>query len=69
MLVNLADLYYGRNIDIVTLNKERRGGIFSECCTESFKETFLWYFNEVLFEIVKKNLNNKDLGGTTPTAQ
>ena len=48
LLVNLASLYNERNPDIGTLKKDR-GGIFSECCKEIFKEIFLHYVNEVLF--------------------
>ena len=63
----MADLDNGRNPDIGTLNKYR-DDIFSECCAESFKEKFLRYVNEVLFEMVKTALKDTYLGGTTPTA-
>ena len=66
LLVNLADLDNGRKPDIGTPKKDR-GDIFSECCAESFKGTFLRYVNEVLFEMVKTALNYTYLGGTTPT--
>ena len=46
--VHLVALYCGRKPDIGTLKKER-GGIFSECCTESFKKKILIYVNEVQF--------------------
>ena len=44
-----------------------RDGIFLECCAKSFKENFLCYFNEVLFETVKIVLKDVYFGGTTPT--
>ena len=66
-LVHLADLYNGRNPDIGTLKKDR-GGIFSECCTKSFKGDFLRYVNEVLFEMVITSLKDTYLGGETPAA-
>ena len=50
ILVNLIALYYGIKPDIITL-KKKIGDIFSECFTESFKEKFLQYINEVLFEM------------------
>ena len=53
--------------DIGTL-KKYRGDIFSECCAKIFKTKFLNYVNEVLFEMVKRALKDKYLGGTTPTA-
>ena len=52
-LVHLAALENVRKPNIGTLNKEK-GYIFSELCTESFKEKFLRYVNEVLFEMVKQ---------------
>ena len=57
ILLHLTALYNGRNTDIGTLKKEK-GDIFSEFCTESFKEKFLRYVNEVLFEMVKSDLND-----------
>ena len=65
--VHLAALDYGRNPDIGTLKKYREG-IFSECCTESFKKKLLWYVNEVLFEMVKTALKDKYPGTETPKA-
>ena len=53
LLFHLAALENGRKSDIFTLKKER-GGIFSECGTKIFKEKFLRYVNEVLFEMVKQ---------------
>ena len=67
ILFHLADLDNGRKPDIGTLKKDN-GDIFSECWAESFKEIFLCYVNEVLFEMVKISLNDTYLGGTTPTA-
>ena len=67
ILFHLADLDNGRKPDIGTLKKDN-GDIFSECCAESFKENFLCYVNEVLFEIVKTALKDKYLGRTTRTA-
>ena len=67
LLVHLVALDNGRNSDIGTLKKDR-GDIFLECCAESFKEIFLCYVNEIIFEMVKTALNNTYLGGTTPTA-
>ena len=49
--IHLAPWANGRKPDIGTLKKDR-GDIFPECCSESFKEIFLRYVNEVLFEIV-----------------
>ena len=57
----------GRKPDICTLKKDR-GGIFPECFVGSFKENFLCYGNEVLFEMFKTSLKGIYLGGTTPTA-
>ena len=57
LLVHFAALGGGRKTDISTLKKER-GGLFSKCCTKSFKAKFLCYTNEVLFEMVKTALNN-----------
>ena len=48
LIVHLAALDNGRKPDIGTLKKES-GYIFSEFCTESFKEKSLRYVNEVLF--------------------
>ena len=67
LIVHLVVLYYGRNPDIGKIKKDR-GGIFSECCAESFKAEFLRYVNEVLFGVVKTALKGAYLGGTTPTA-
>ena len=67
LMVHLAALGNGRKPDIGTLKKEK-GGIFLECCTDSFKEKFLRYVNEFLFEMVKTALKDTYLGGTTPTA-
>ena len=67
ILFHLEALDYFIKTDIGTLNKER-GDIFSKCFTEIFKEKLLKYVNEVLFEMVKKSLNDTYLGGTTPTA-
>ena len=67
ILVHLADLENGINLDIDT-HKKYRGDIFSECCTETFKEIFIHYVNEVIFEMVKTALNYTYLGGKTPTA-
>ena len=67
LLFHLSDLDNVRNPDIGTLKREK-GNIFSEFCTESSKAKFLRYVNEVLFEMVKKNLKDTYLGGTTPTA-
>ena len=66
LLFHLGDLDYGRNPDIGTLKKER-GGIFSECCKETFKEKFPQYVNVVLFEMVKKSLKDTYIWGKTPT--
>ena len=66
ILVHLAALENGRKSDIFTLKKER-GGIFSECGTKIFKEKFLRYVNELLFEMVKIYLKDTHLGVTTPT--
>ena len=66
LLVHLEALENGINTDIGTLNKER-GEIFSECCTEIFKQKLLSYVNEVLFEMVKTALKDTHLGGKTPT--
>ena len=59
-----------RKLDIGTLSKKnkKKGDIFSECCTESFKAKFLRYVNKVLFEIVKTSLKDTYLGGETPIA-
>ena len=51
LLVHLVALDNGRKPDIDTLKKDRCD-IFSECCAEILKETFLRYVNEVLFEMV-----------------
>ena len=67
LLLQLADLENQRNPEIGTLKKEE-GDIFSECFTESFKEEFLRYVNQFLFEMVKTALKDIYLGGTTPTA-
>ena len=53
--------------EIGTLKKEK-GDVFSECCTESFKENILRYVNEVLFEVVKTALKDTYLGETTTTS-
>ena len=53
MLGHFAALDNGKNPNIGTLQKDR-GDIFLECCTEIFKEDFLRYFNEVIFEMVKQ---------------
>ena len=66
LMVHLASLDNERKTDIVILNKEK-GDIFSECCAESFKEKFLQYVDEVLFERFKIALKEAYLGGTTPT--
>ena len=66
LLFQLLPFYYGRKPDIGTLKKER-GDIFSECFTESFKEKFLQYINEVLFKM-EKSLNDTYIGETTSTA-
>ena len=66
LLVHLADLDNGIKPDIGTLKKER-GDIFSECFTESFKEKYLKYVNEVTFEMFKTSLKDTCSGGTTPT--
>ena len=67
ILVHLVALDNGINPDIAKL-KKYRGDIFSEWYTESFKETFLRYVNEVLFKMVKTSWKGTYLGGTTPTA-
>ena len=67
LLFHLVDLENGRKPYIGTLKKEK-GDIFSEYCTDSFKEKILIYVNEVLFEMVKTALKDKYLGTTTPTA-
>ena len=63
----MADLENGIKPDIDT-HKKYRGDIFLECCTDIFKEIFIHYVNEVLFEMVKTALNDTYLGGKTPTA-
>ena len=63
----MADFENGRNPDIITFKKDR-GDIFSEYCTEIFKEKFLRYVNEVLFEMVKTSLKDTYLKGKTPTS-
>ena len=67
ILLDLADLYYGRKPDIGTLKKDR-GDIFLERCTKGFKEKFLRYVNEVLFEMTKTAFKNTHIGGKTPKA-
>ena len=57
LLSHLVALENGINLDIGTFKKEK-GDIFSECCTESFKEEFLQYVNEALLEMVKRALND-----------
>ena len=66
ILVHFAALDNGRNPDIGTL-KKYRGDIFSEFCAKIFKEKFLHYVNEVLFEMVRTALKDIYLGGTTLT--
>ena len=61
LLFHLAALDNVINIDIDTL-KKYRGEIFPEYCTEIFKEKFLHYVNEVLFEMVKTALKDTYLG-------
>ena len=48
LLVHLSALDNERKPDICTIKKDK-GDIFPDCCTESFKEKFLRYINEVLF--------------------
>ena len=67
LVSHLVDLDYGRKSDIGILKKER-GYIFSQCCTESFKEKLLRYLNEVLFEMVKTAPKYTYIGGTTHIA-
>ena len=67
ILVHFTNLDNERKPEIDTLKKEK-GDIFSECCTESIKEKFLRYVNEVLFEMVKTVLKDTYLETTTPTA-
>ena len=66
-LVHLAALDNVIKPDIGTLKKDT-SDIFSEFCAEIFKEIFILYVNEVPFEMVKKALKDKYLGGTTPAA-
>ena len=66
LLVHLSELDNGRKSDIGTLKKDR-GDIFSEFCAESFRAKFLYYVNEVLFEMVISALKYTYLGGITPT--
>ena len=61
LLVHLAALDNDRKPGIGALKKDR-GEIFSECCAKSFKENFLHYVKEVLFEMVKTYLKDIYLG-------
>ena len=64
-LVPLAALDNGRKPDIVPLKKYGEG-VFSECCTESFKSRLLIYANEILFKGLKADLKDKYLRGLNP---
>ena len=55
-------------IQILAHSRNRGGDIFSECYTESFKEKFLRYVNELIFKMVKRTLKDTYPGGTSPTA-
>ena len=54
-------------IQILVHSRKRGGGIFSECCTDTFKAKLPQYVNVVLFEMVKTSLKDTYIGGTTPT--
>ena len=55
--------------EIQRLAHSRKTGVkyFQNFALRALSQKFLRYVNELLFEMVKKALQDKYLGGTTPT--